>query len=44
MNNNEDTDMVINNLEKLSRSMNEDFFMNIEDEDIITKVLNILPI
>ena len=38
--NNEDPELFINTLEKLSRRMNEDFNMNILDEDIITKVLN----
>ena len=40
---NEDPDLFINTLEKISRRMNEDFNMNILDEDIITKVLNTLP-
>ena len=43
MKNNEDPELFINTLEKLSRRMNEDFNMNILDEDIITKVLNTLP-
>ena len=40
MKNNEDPEIFINTLEKLSRRMNEDFRMNIQDKDIITKVLN----
>ena len=43
MKNNEDPELFINTLEKLSRRMNEDFNMKILDEDIITKVLNTLP-
>ena len=43
MNNNEDPELFINNLEKISRRMNEDFNMKILDEDIITKVLDTLP-
>ena len=39
----EDPELFINTLEKLSRRMNEDFDMKIIDEDIITKVLNTLP-
>ena len=43
MKNNEDPELFINTLEKLSRRMNEDFNMKILDEDIINKVLNTLP-
>ena len=43
MKNNEDPELFINTLEKLSRRMKEDFNVNILDEDIITKVLNTLP-
>ena len=43
MKRNEDPELFINTLEKLSRRMNEDFNMKILDEDIITKVLNTLP-
>ena len=42
INNHEYTDISINNLDKLSRRMIEDFNMKILDEDIITKVLNTL--
>ena len=42
MRNNEDPELFINNLEKLSRRMKEDFNMNILYKDIITKVLNTL--
>ena len=41
---NEDPELFINTLEKLSRRMNEDFNRKILDEDTITKVLNTLPI
>ena len=43
MKSNEDPELFINTLEKLSRRMNDDFDMKILDEDIITKVLNTLP-
>ena len=43
MRKNEDPELFINTLEKLSIRMNEDFNMKILDEDIITKVLNTLP-
>ena len=43
MKSNEDPELFINTLEKLSRRMNEDFNMKILYEDIITKVLNTLP-
>ena len=43
MKNNEDPELFINTLEKLSRRMKEDFNMKIIDEDIINKVLNTLP-
>ena len=43
MRNNEDPELFINTLEKLARRMNEDFKMNIIDEEIINKVLNTLP-
>ena len=43
MKSNEDPDLFINTLEKLSRRMKEDFNMKILDEYIITKVLNSLP-
>ena len=39
----EDPEVFINTLEKLSRRMNEYLDMKIIDEDIITKVLNKLP-
>ena len=42
MRNNEDRELFINTLEKLSRMMNEDFKMKILDKDIITKVQNTL--
>ena len=43
MKNNEDPEMFINTMEKLSRRINKDFNMKILDEYIITKVLNTLP-
>ena len=43
MKSNEDPELFINTLEKLSRRMNEDFNMKILDEDIINNVLNTLP-
>ena len=42
MKNNEDPELFIKTLEKLSIRMNEDFNMKILDEDIITKFLNTL--
>ena len=39
----EDPELFINTLEKLSRSMKEDFYMKTLDEDIINKVLKTLP-
>lgn len=36
--------MFINTLDKLSQIINEDFYMNIFDENIIIKVINTLPI
>ena len=43
MRNHEDPEIFINTLEKLSRIMNEDFYMKILDKYITTKVLNTLP-